>query len=128
MPRVRYPRSAPNPRAGGERQARCLTDLLECERIELRRDLALEPCLVALAWMLARPVAIALMRLSDRFAFARRCVVDRALPRSALRAYCELPRSLAVHARASLSACNASQCRRLRFNTGSPPSCPANRR
>jgi hypothetical protein len=45
-----------------------LTDLLEREGIELRRDLALEPRLVTLARMLARPPAIALVCLGDRLA------------------------------------------------------------
>lgn len=54
MPRVRHLRTGPYPRAGRERQARGLPDLAERELIELRRDLALEPGLVALARMLAR--------------------------------------------------------------------------
>lgn len=58
MPRMRYPRSGTNPRAGCERQARRRGDLLERKRVEFPRDLALEPSLVALARMFARPAAI----------------------------------------------------------------------
>ena len=49
-------------------RARCGRDLRERKDIELRRDLALEPRLVALAWMLARPAAIAAMPFADRLA------------------------------------------------------------
>lgn len=42
-----------------------MSDLLERECVELRRDLALEPCLVALIRVLARPVAIAAMALAS---------------------------------------------------------------
>jgi len=54
MPRVWDFRTGPYPRARRQRQSRGLADLLERERIELRRDLALEARLVALARMLAR--------------------------------------------------------------------------
>jgi hypothetical protein len=68
MSRMRHPRPGPNARAGCEGQARRGRDLREGKRIELRRDLALEPRFVALARMLARPVAIAAMPLADRLA------------------------------------------------------------
>jgi hypothetical protein len=48
-------------RARRERESCRLAHLLERERIELWRDLALEPGLVTLLRMLARPVAIAAM-------------------------------------------------------------------
>jgi hypothetical protein len=56
MPWMRHLRARPNPRAGRERQACRVGDLLEREAVEFRRDLALEPRLVTLARMLARPV------------------------------------------------------------------------
>jgi hypothetical protein len=55
MPRMRHLCSSPDARAGCERQACGLADVLEREGIELRRDLAFEPRLVALPRMLARP-------------------------------------------------------------------------
>jgi hypothetical protein len=63
-----HSRAGPNARACRQRQARRGRDLLERERIELRHDLAREPCLVALAGMLARPAAIAAMPVRDRLA------------------------------------------------------------
>src|SRR5579863_6695343 len=67
MPRMRHPRPGPNARAGCEGQARRGRDLREGKRVELRRDLALEPPVVALIRMLARPAAISAMSLADRF-------------------------------------------------------------
>jgi hypothetical protein len=68
MPGMRHPSPGPNARAGWDRQARGVTELLERERVELRRNLALEPGLVALARMLACPAPIAAMALADRLA------------------------------------------------------------
>src|ERR1700729_2315620 len=65
MPRMRPPRTGPNARAVCEGQARRGRDLRERKRVELRCDLALEPRLVALARMLARPTTIAAMPLGD---------------------------------------------------------------
>jgi hypothetical protein len=60
--------AGPEARAGRERKPRRLADLGKGKRIELRRDLALEPGLVALVRMLASPGAIAAMALADRLA------------------------------------------------------------
>jgi hypothetical protein len=123
VPRVRHLRASPDTRAGGERQARGLADLLERERIEPRRNLALEPRLVALVRMLARPAAIATMPFADRL--ASRAVHVGAAPwvvasfglrgeRPASRFDRSQPmsrRSFGIH---------ASQWRRLRLSTGSP--------
>jgi hypothetical protein len=68
MPRMRHFRACADARTGCEGEARSLANLLERKRIELRRDLALEPRPVALARMLARPAAIAAMSLADRLA------------------------------------------------------------
>lgn len=68
MPRMRRSRTSSNARARCERQACSGRNLLERERVEPRRDLALESRLVALALMLARPAAIAAMPLADRLA------------------------------------------------------------
>src|SRR5580692_348087 len=65
---MRYLSSGPDARAGCEREPRRLGDLLERKRVELRREFALEPGLVALARMLARPAAIAAVRVADRLA------------------------------------------------------------
>jgi hypothetical protein len=62
VPRMRYARNRANPRACRERQARRGCDLCERERIEPRRDLVLEPGLVALAGMLARSGAYLVVR------------------------------------------------------------------
>ena len=62
------PRTGPDSRAGRERQTRYLGDLAEREAVELRRDLALEPRVIALSRMLARPAAIAAMPVRDRLA------------------------------------------------------------
>jgi hypothetical protein len=62
MPWMRNLRTGPDARAGCD-NPRGLADFLERERIELRRDLALEPGLVTLARMLARPATIALVGL-----------------------------------------------------------------
>jgi len=62
MLRMRHPHSGPDARASRERQSRRGCDLPERECVELRRDLALEPRLVALVRMLARPAAIAAMQ------------------------------------------------------------------
>ena len=65
---MRDSRSRANARARRQRQSRRLRDLAERERIELRRDLALEARLVALIWMLARPAAISAVGVADRLA------------------------------------------------------------
>jgi DNA-binding phage protein len=69
MPRVWDFRTGPYPRARRQRQSRRLRDLAERIGIELRRDLALEPCFVALIWMLARPAAISAVGVADRLAW-----------------------------------------------------------
>jgi hypothetical protein len=65
---VRHLRTSANTRAGCERQTPRICDLLERESVELRRDFALKPGLVAGARMLARPAAIAAMPVADRLA------------------------------------------------------------
>jgi hypothetical protein len=56
---MRHVRTGSDARASRERQSRGLADLLECERIELRHNLAFEPRAIALARMLASPAMIA---------------------------------------------------------------------
>lgn len=65
----------------------------------LRRDFALEPGLVALAGMIARPAAIAAMAVADRLALAR--VATNLPPSRVFRALRDSPRHGAIHARAS---------------------------
>jgi hypothetical protein len=115
VPRMRHLRARSNARARRKRQPSGFADLLERISVELRRDLAAEPGLVALARMLARPAAIAAMALGDRL--ATHLVYGRAAPwiiaRSGLR--CEhfasrLDRSQSVlatrfrHARLAMTA------------------------
>jgi hypothetical protein len=83
VPRVRSLCASTNARAGTERQARGLADLAERECIELWCDLALEPRLIALARMLARPAAVAAMHIGDR-------LTSRAVHDSAAAARCRL--------------------------------------
>jgi hypothetical protein len=68
MPRVRNLRASADARARCERQACRVRDLLERQCVEPRRDLALEPRVIALAWMLARPAAIMAVPFADRLA------------------------------------------------------------
>jgi len=64
---MRYPRASPEARAGRKGKTRSLADLGEREGVEFQQYLALEPRLVALARMLARPAAItALQRFVSR--------------------------------------------------------------
>jgi hypothetical protein len=65
---MRHPRACPDTRAGCERKPRRFRDFPERKSVELRHYFALEPRLVTLARVLARPVAIAAMALADSLA------------------------------------------------------------
>ena len=54
-----------------------LADLAKREAVKLRRDLALEPRLVALARMLARKAALKTLYGVRCFSVLRRCIVSR---------------------------------------------------
>ena len=58
VPRMWNLRARASARAGRERESRRLADLLEREAVELRHDLAFEPCLVALFRMPARQLRL----------------------------------------------------------------------
>ena len=102
---MRYLCTRPDARACRERQSRGLADLLERERVELWRDLALEPCLVSLAWMLARPAAIAAVSVANRL--ASRFIHDSAAARidASGSVRCEHFASLCDRAQSVLAPC-----------------------
>ena len=102
---MRDPRARADTRARRKRQARRCRDLFQRKGIEFRSDLALEPGLVPLPWMLARPAVIAQMLLGICFAAlapglrAR----TRVLARGSLR--CERLASSFDCSQAALTAC-----------------------